>query len=399
MRLPSLKAFAALVLAVVTTAAGATGHEDDEEEDEDAIARADADDVGDAGEGEDDWVEATLAAMTLREKIGQMFMIDLKDGSLTPEVVRQLDAGNFGNVILFEKNLKDYDQTRLLIRGLQTHALVQSGVPMLVAVDQEGGIVNRLGGVTQFKSMRHSARTLGAVYDYTPQRATRLVNQLTAEVAVWMKDLGFNMNLAPVLDLTSDKSSYIYDRSYGGDPDKVSEIARQYAVTMRRHGIVTTGKHFPNLSLTRVDSHKALPILDRTLAQLTGHEFVPFERLSDELSAIMVGHVMVPQLDPKHPASVSGRITRILREDVGFDGVIVSDDLKMRALSDRYSLREIVLRCVFADIDLMIMAWDRGKQLEAVAVLEQAVRKGHLKPARIDASVRRILALKSRFAR
>jgi beta-N-acetylhexosaminidase len=337
--------------------------------------------------------------MTLREKIGQMFMIDLKDGSFTPEVVRQVDAGSFGNVILFEKNLQDYDQTRLLIRRLQTHALVQRGVPMLVAVDQEGGIVNRLGGVTQFKSMRHSARTLGAVYDYAPRRATRLVNQLTAEVAAWMKGLGFNMNLAPVLDLTSDKSSYIYDRSYGGDPDKVSEIARQYAATMRRHGIVTTGKHFPNLSFTRTDSHKALPILDRTLVQLTEHEFVPFERLSEELSAIMVGHVMVPQLDPKHPASVSSRITRILREDIGFDGVIISDDLKMRALSDRYSLREIVLRCVLADIDLMIMAWDRAKQLEAVDVLEQAVRKGHIKPARIDASVRRILALKSRFAR
>lgn len=398
MRLLSQKAFAALVLAVVAPTAGATGHGGDEADD-DAIAQAAEDAAEDADEGEDDWVEATLAAMTLREKIGQMFMIDLKDGNLTPEVVRQLDAGDFGNVILFEKNLVDYDQTRLLIRGLQTHALVQSGVPMLVAVDQEGGIVNRLGGVTQFKSMRHSARTLGAVYDYAPRRATRLVNQLTAEVAVWMKDLGFNMNLAPVLDLTSDKSSYIYERSYGGDPDKVSEIARQYAETMRRHGIVTTGKHFPNLSFTRIDSHKALPTLDRTLAQLKGHEFLPFERLSGELSAIMVGHVMVPQLDPKHPASVSGRITRILREDIGFDGVIVSDDLKMRALSDRYSLREIVLRCVFADIDLMIMAWDRGKQLEAVGVLEQAVLKGHLKPARIDASVRRILALKSRFAR
>jgi beta-N-acetylhexosaminidase len=168
---------------------------------------------------------------------------------------------------------------------------------------------------------------------------------------------------------------------------------------MRANGIVTTGKHFPNLSLTRIDSHAALPRLDRSLAQLDRYEFVPFRRLKDELGAIMVGHVMVPALDPKLPTSISAAAIRTLRKRIGFNGVVISDDLKMKALSDRFSLKEIVLRAVFADVDILLVAWDQARQLEALQTLERAVAMGRLTPARVDRSVRRILALKYRYAR
>lgn len=396
---------AVLATLLASQAAYATGRGHDDERGIDGASDV-ALDVGtatDEGLAFDDdvdaWVEGRIASMSLREKLGQMVMIDLKSDQFAPQVARHLEAGEFGGVIFFERNLKDADQTRLLVKQLQTHAIVRRGVPLLVAVDQEGGLVNRLGNITQFKSMRHSARTLGNVYQYAPQRAAKLVNQATTDIARWMRDLGFNMNLAPVLDVTDDKTSYIYDRSYSGDPERVSRVARQYAETMRKNGIITTGKHFPNLSLTRADSHKTLPVLDRKLEELKKREFVPFARLKDELGAIMVGHVMVPAIDAVAPASVSARITRILREDIGYDGVLISDDLKMKALSDRYTLPDIILRSVQADIDILIMAWDPDKQLTAVDVLEKAVRRGQVKPSRIDASLRRILALKSRFAR
>jgi len=346
------------------------------------------------------WIEGKLQSMTLREKIGQMLMVDLSQAKgLTPDLEAHLAAGEFGNVIFFERNLSDETQARVFTRQLQDYAVVRTGVPLLTAVDQEGGLVNRLGGLTGMGMTKHSARTLGDVFRYKPQKATKLLDELTAEVAERMHLLGFNMNLAPVLDLTNDKRSYIYDRSFGGDPSSVAKLASNYARVMRQHGIITTGKHFPNLSQTVQDSHRELPTLNRTLAQLEKHELVPFKKLKGELGAIMVGHVLVPDLDKVHPASVSPAAVRAIRERVGFDGVIVSDDLKMKALSDRYPLYEMVLRSVFAGVDMLIIAWDRDKQLEAARVLERAVKRGKLPVARIDESVRRILALKYRYAR
>jgi beta-N-acetylhexosaminidase len=347
----------------------------------------------------DGWVEGKLQSMNVREKIGQMLMVDVRGTALTPDLAQHLWDGAYGNVIFFERNVVDSDQVKVFVRQLQDNAVVRGGVPLLVAVDQEGGQVNRLGEVLGMKSARYSARTIGRVYGYDRPRAEKIIGDVTADLAERMRDLGFNMNLAPVLDLTDDTASYIYDRSYGGDPNLVAAITGQYADVMRSHGIVTTGKHFPNLSVTRPDSHHDLPTLDRRLSELRRHEFMPFKKLKDKLGAVMVGHVMVPSIDAKHPASVSVRMGEVLRQDVGFKGVVISDDLKMRALTDRYGFEEMLLRAVYADVDMLIVAWGREKQKQAIDVLERAVAKGWLKPERLDASVRRILTLKRQTGR
>ncbi len=207
------------------------------------------------------------------------------------------------------------------------------------------------------------------------------------------------MNLAPVLDLTDEKESYIYQRSYGNDPLEVSYIAAKFANVMRANRIVTTGKHFPNLSQTRPDSHKDLPILERSVEELLAHELVPFRRLVRHLGAVMVGHVIVPELDPKYPASISVRAMKLLRQQIGWQGVVISDDIKMKALSDRYPLWEIVMRSIYADVDILCVAWGKDKQQETVRVIEQAVQTGKISLARIDTSVRRILTLKYAYGR
>jgi beta-N-acetylhexosaminidase len=347
------------------------------------------------GEG---WVEGRLAAMTLKEKIGQMLMVDLLGTQFDAYTKEQMERGEFGSVLLLGRNIQEEDQTRLLIRQLQTHAVVRTGVPLLVAVDQEGGAVNRVGPLTNMKTTRFSARTIGRVYEYAPKRAGKLMATLTGELARRMKWLGFNMNLAPVLDVTDDKHSFIYDRSFGGDPDLVTRASARFASVMQANGIIATGKHFPNLSTTKPDSHHELPILDRRLADLEKKEFVPFKKIKDDLGAIMVGHVVVPDLDPMHPASVSPKAIQALRQRIGWRGVIISDDIKMKALSARYPLPEIVIRSVHAGVDLLIVAWGRDKQEQAARVLETAVAKGHLSKARIDESVRRILTLKYQYA-
>lgn len=345
------------------------------------------------------WVEGKLQSMTLREKIGQMIMVDVRGTELTSHLAAHLKDGAYGNIILFDWNIQDTDQTHLFIQNLQDQAIVNHGVPLLVAVDQEGGPVDRLGHLLGMKGTRFSARTIGQIYEYDRGKAETAVGAFTQDLARRMHALGINMNLAPVLDLTDDRTSYIYERSYGGDPNAVSRIASQFSDVMRANRIVTTGKHFPNLSMTRLDSHLSLPVLGRNRTQLAAYEMVPFAKLKDRLGAIMMGHMVVPDIDPKYPASISYKVGRVLRRQVGWDGVVISDDLKMKALTDRYTLTEIVIRAVFADVDILLMAWGPDKQREALAVLEQCVIRGKIPMSRVDASVRRILELKRDFAR
>lgn len=345
----------------------------------------------------DGWVEGKLQTLSLHEKVGQMFMIDAKGLLLTPEFAQHLAAGAFGNIIFFERNLESQEQTRYFVRQLQDYAIIRTGVPMLAAVDQEGGKVSRLGAMTKLDLMKHSARTLGRVYEFDRKRARKLLARATGEIAESMKALGFNMNLAPVLDMTDDKQSFIYSRSYGNDAKAVSRLTSDYVKVMNDHGVVTTGKHFPNLSLTHADSHTKLPVLSRSVNELIAHEFVPFTKLKDDVGAIMVGHVMVPAIDPVYPTSVSAKAIKLLRDTIGFKGVVVTDDMKMKALADHYSVTEMTLLAVDADVDVLLMAWDPPRQLEAAAAIEQAVMQKRLPMARIDRSVRRILTLKRRF--
>jgi beta-N-acetylhexosaminidase len=347
----------------------------------------------------DGWVEGKIQSMSLRDKIGQMFIVDVIGNRMTDRLRTFIEKGRYGGIILFDHNLVDEDQTQVFIKELQTHAIVNSGIPLLMSVDQEGGLVNRLGSVTNYKPMRHSARTIGRVFDYAPERASKIVDKVTGNIAKKMRHLGFNMNMAPVLDLTNDKNSYIYSRSYGSDPEKVTEISQKYINIMHAHGIVTTGKHFPNLGHTVVDSHVGLPVINKTLNELKRHEFKPFKSLSNRLGAIMVGHVMVPKVDPKYPASISTKLIGALRNDLKFDGVVITDDIKMGALSKRYTPHETVLRAVFAGADMIIMAWDVEKQLAAASAIEKAVRKGVISEGKINQSVRRILKLKYKFAK
>jgi len=344
------------------------------------------------------WVVGKIKTMTLKEKIGQMFMVDVEGQDFDENMKLFLSEGYFGGVILFASNLESTEQTKILIKEMQTNAITTTGIPLLVSVDQEGGLVNRLGSITTYKSMEHSARTIGRLYNYSPKKAGRLVNRVTRKIALRMKNLGFNMNMAPVLDLTDNKDNYIYDRSYGNDPRNVSKIAEAYIKVMHSNGIATTGKHFPNLGKTVVDTHKRLATLNRSLQELTKHEFRPFMRLKNDLSAIMVGHIMVPSIDSELPSSISKKTITLLRNKIGFKGVIVSDDIKMGALSNNLTYDEIVLKAVEAGIDLIIMAWDKDKKTDALKVLESAVLNGVISKERIDSSVERILLMKHKFA-
>jgi beta-N-acetylhexosaminidase len=343
------------------------------------------------------WVESRLAALTLRQKIGQMLMVDLAGTAVTPETTAHFDDGAFGNVIFFERNVKDEDQTRVFIAQLQRQAQIATGVPLFVAVDQEGGQVNRLGNALDLRNAKHSARLLGRVYAHDQKRATRVLTDVERQIGKRMRDVGFNMNLAPVLDVTDERRSFIYDRSFGGDPKLVAGLGATLTAAMQTAGVACTGKHFPSLGSTVTDSHRDLPVLDRTLPQLMQNEWLPFRALRDRLAAVMIGHVIVPAIDPVGPASLSPRVVSALRNTIGFSGVVISDDIKMRAVSAHYGFEQIVLASVDAGIDVILVAWGPERQKNAAAILERAVATGRVTAERINTSVRRVLRAKYRF--
>lgn len=340
--------------------------------------------------------DATLRTLSLRQKIAQMMIVDVKVSGPDPNTRAISHAAGFGGVILFKYNLRNRSESLALIQSLQRQAQSLHGIPLLIMLDQEGGAVNRLEHVVTYGSLQIGARTFAELYRRDRSEALAELAAIATRVAQELKALGVNLNLAPVLDVTDDPNAFIFQRSFGGDPASVVEMAGLYADILEQHGILTAGKHFPNLASTRGDSHKELPVLSRTLDELRGYEFMPFRRLARRVSAMMVGHIMVPKVDPLHPASLSVPLLSLLRKELGFNGAIIADDLKMKALTDRFSFEESVIQAVTAGIDVFLVAWKKGNQREMIAVIEAAVRAGRISEARIDEAVGRVLSLKQK---
>lgn len=359
-----------------------------------AIALSTASNAAPLDSAESGWIEGRLESLSLRQKLGQLLMVGIQGRSFTPALDDQVRYGNFGGVILLGDNLGSEQDVRQLAAGLQNRSLMDSGVPLFIAVDQEGGEVNRIGPVVGQKSANYPARLVGRLYDYDFVRSSKLIKRESRSLALRMRSIGINMNLAPVLDLTDDTKSFIYQRSFGANPEKVSVIAKDLADSMRAAGVIATGKHFPNLSDTKTDSHLDLPVIFKKEAELNQHEWKPFKNLRKDLDALMVGHVLVPDIDPLHPASVSVRVGHVLRTKVGFRGLVITDDLKMGAIKNRYSMIEAVFRAFFSGYDIMLGLWDQAELREIQNALEKAALKNYITEERINQSLRRILTLK-----
>ncbi len=345
---------------------------------------------------EDQWAQSILKRMTLKQKIGQMFMIDLPGKSLTPSFKKHIKDHHFGNFILFGYNLKSHHQVKNLSKELRRLSIVSNRVTPLISIDQEGGPVNRLKKISNYIPLKFPARTFGNILLTSQKRAKRLVKTIAERVGIELKVIGVNMNLAPVLDTTSDRSSYIFSRSFSGNPDNVTYLTSDFIEAMQKNRIIATGKHFPNLGDTRVDSHFRLPVQTKNYQQMMKREFLPFKNQTDKLGAIMVGHLMVPSIDSFYPASLSEKIIPILRNDLGYKGIVITDDIKMKALSSRFSLEQIVTKSVKAGSDMIIIAWGKNKQKKAYKYLYQAVIRKQIPMTRIDDAVTRILRQKYR---
>jgi beta-N-acetylhexosaminidase len=338
-------------------------------------------------------------ARRLDAMIGQMIMIGFEGRSARDSGVvaahDQLANGVIGGVVLYPDNIGSPEQ----VLALTTYLSDAKSWPIpFIAVDQEGGLVQRLTGHGYFPS----ARSVGANPSFaSAQAAERLYQTMAEELA----KAGFNLNFGPVVDLSLNPNNYVIvqrDRSFGADPDTVATLAGAFIRAHRAAGIATVAKHFPGHGSSFADSHKMLADISVTWQE---SEIEPYRTLAKEelLDGVMVGHLYHPRFSDgaKLPASLSGRAVAALR-DTGFKGVVVSDDMEMGAVRDDYSLEERVVKAVNAGTDLLVFSnvtlrdAELGTKLHAI--IANAAREGRISRSRIEKAYGKIMLLKRRIA-
>ena len=341
---------------------------------------------------EDD--EAMIKAMPLKDKIGQMMFLGFT-GTTIDETLKPLIANiKPGGLVMFGRNIKSAPQVAELNRAVQQASMKASGLPLLVGVDQEGGNVIRIK--TQYP--------LPAALAFGQSGDAKLVERAGVATGKLLHTLGFNMDLAPVLDVGDPQSPrFIGTRSYGSDPALVSRLGSAFSEGLQQEHILPTTKHFPGHGGVNEDSHTSLPERKATLAQMEKHDLVPFEQLVktvDRPWAVMLAHVAYPDLDPTGvPASFSKPIvTDILRNRIGFKGVVITDDIQMAGAGLVDDVRERAVRAVEAGVDMIMITWNRKTQAAVAVSIEKAVREGRLSEERINESIRRIVSAKREYA-
>jgi beta-N-acetylhexosaminidase len=344
------------------------------------------------GTGSDDGIGDLVGGMSIEQKIGQRFISKIEGTALTEQTKTLILEQNIGGIILYPWNVSDFRQVRELIDAVQ--ALSREGSPpigLFICADQEGGRVNA------FKLREISL--LPAPFFWGRNRDPEYVSSAAYILCSEMRALGCNMNFAPVLDLygTPD-STIIGDRSMGEDPELVARLGAAYIAGSKKAGIIPVAKHFPGHGGSTVDSHRDLPLIWLSKEELSERDLVPFKAAIDSgLEAVMTAHVLFPLIDPDYPVTLSSRMLRtILRGELGFEGVVVSDGMSMGALSNHYQTTE-TLRLMFrAGVDLILVhhRYDPGELIQQVLEL---YRMGEITDREIDEGVERILRLKRTY--
>ncbi|MEO8397688.1 MAG: glycoside hydrolase family 3 protein, partial [Chloroflexota bacterium] len=339
-------------------------------------------------------IDAIIASMSLEHKVAQMFLVTLHGSVLTEIGAEDLRTWQPGGVVLFETNNGNPASMTKLINAFQSTITEAGGFPMLVSVDQEGGVVTRLtDGFTMFPApILITAAGDDMAYKVGQASATEL------------SAVGINMNLAPVADLETYKDNpIIFRRAWGSDPNIAGDAVAAFIRGSESLNVLATAKHFPGHGESRQDSHGTLPTIDLPLDRLESVEFVPFEKaISANVAAIMVGHLYMPALEPTPglPASLSHAvITGILREQMGYNGLIVTDALDMNAVDLNFNFYDAAVMAVNAGVDLLAMGPGIGQQVFEAAMqrVVDDVRAGKIPESRIDESVRRILETKKQY--
>lgn len=327
-----------------------------------------------------DPLETLVSEMLPEEKVGQLFLARCPD----TDAVADIGKYHLGGYILFGKDFDE--QTPDSIRTVLSEYQKAAAIPLLIAVDEEGGTVCRVSNHRAFRESRFpSPRSL--YYE----GGMETVIACEDEKSELLVSLGINVNMAPVCDITTDPNAFMYKRSLGQIPEITGNFIAETVQTMEEAGIGSVLKHFPGYG-NNVDTHVGIAIDNRSLEELENCDLIPFKAGIDAgCDAILVSHTFVNALDDVYPASLSPAVHGYIRENMGFDGVIVTDDLVMQAITDQYGAREAAVLAVLAGNDLLCST---EYPVQYAAVLD-AVREGRISTEQLDQAVLRILRWKS----
>ena len=334
------------------------------------------------------------ARMTLEEQIGQLLVAGFSGTTPSPEIIDLIRNYRIGGIILFSRNVQDAQQVLELTHNLQMIAKTAGHpAPLLIAIDQENGIVQRLGqGTTLFPGNM----ALGAI------GSEQIAYDVAQATGRELKALGINMNLAPVVDVNNNPANPVIGvRSFGEDPHQVARLAAAAVKGFRAAGVISDLKHFPGHGDTAVDSHLALPTISSTLEQLEAIELVPFKSgIEAGADSVMIAHISFPAVTHQEalPATVSPAIVRgLLREKLSFDGVIISDCMEMNAVAETIGTERAAVMALQAGVDLVLVSHTYARQLGSIEAIQLALQAGDLPPEVVHRAAERVLTLKDRF--
>lgn len=331
----------------------------------------------------DEKVDQIVASMSQTEKLGQMVMIGIQGTKVDDDSLYMLNQYHMGGVILFDRNMESPEQVKQLTSDLQAQS--NEKVPLFIGIDEEGGDVVRMA---EKLTPPPSQKEIGATGDIEQAKTWAI------KTAKSLKDMGINVNFAPVADVGSNDK-----RSYSTDANTVIDFVRAATKGYQQENIIYSLKHFPGIGKGKVDSHIDSSSIDVAKEVLMTEDIIPFKTIIDESDPndyfILVSHLKYLALDEEYPASLSSKImTDLLRNELGYKGIIITDDMEMGAVANHNDFRSIGVNAVKAGADIVLVCHEYEHQQEVYLGLLDAVNNGEISQERIDESIKRIIKVK-----
>jgi len=338
-------------------------------------------------------IQRIMAGMSLEQKLGQLIVVEYL-GNNYQNGLHYMISQQFVGGFMYQQSNHNFNPPYNVehnVYALSQQAMRDAKIPLIIATDQEGGLVNRL---YTFHGYLPSAADMAASGNpnYALQQGT--------QAAQWMLQLGINTDLAPVVDVQTVDPAVLESRMFGNNPQTVATYAGAFLNGLQNNGVAACLKHFPGLGAISSDPHAGLPTVNRSLADLNRIDFAPYKLMiqKDQPAMIMSTDVLLPAIDPNLPAELSSKaITGILRNQLGYDGVVITDGLYMGGISQRWSLSEAAVLSIIAGNDMIEGPYTPSLVAGVVAAFQQAIQQGTLTMDRVNQAVKRILLMKIHY--
>ena len=331
-----------------------------------------------------------IEELTLEEKVGQLFMVGLQENK-EKKIKELIEKQKIGGVIVYRKNYTNYEEMIKLINSIKDMNKIENSIPIFISIDQEGGRVNR---------MPDEILNLKSATKYANTKDVKIVRQSGSIIAKMLKESGISMDYAPTLDIRRFKENHaIGDRCYGDNKEDVSQYGIEVMKQMQENGVIPVIKHFPGHGSTIKDSHLRIPLINQSIENLEKDDMVPFEEaIKKGAEAIMVGHLVIEDVDKKYPASLSEKIIKkYLIEKYNYKGLIITDDLKMMSIQLHYNMREAVTKAIEAGNDIIMIGLPYTKVKRLVKYIIWKVKHGKISEERINSSLEKIIKMKEKY--